>query len=78
MQLLVFCASIVSFILNAITGCSRVLYMGVVLMAGFFMLSGFSMYYGYSEKICEWHNIKGFYKKRAVSILPTYYIISIV
>ena len=53
--------------------------MGAVVMTGFFMLSGFSMYYGYSVKdLGDWNNIKGFYKKRAVGILPSYYVIAIV
>lgn len=52
--------------------------MGAVFMTAFFILSGFSLYYGYQEKTfsnisCIWQ----FYKKRAIGILPVYYVVAI-
>lgn len=52
--------------------------MGAVMMTGFFTLSGFSLSYSYSMKdFGEWGNIKNFYKKRVVGILPAYYFVYI-
>ncbi len=52
--------------------------MGAVFMTGFFMLSGFSMYYVYQG--CDFtklDRIVNFYKKRAVGILPNYYLVAL-
>lgn len=48
------------------------------MMTGFFMLSGFSLFYTYSsQELHDWNNIKLFYKKRAIGILPVYYVMAI-
>ncbi|MCF2680723.1 acyltransferase [Faecalicatena contorta] len=48
-------------------------------MTGFFIVSGFSLYYVYSEKeINDYTSIINFYKKRALTILPTYYLVHII
>lgn len=52
--------------------------MGACFMTGFFMLSGFIMFYVYAETdITELRHIVGFYKKRVVHILPTYYVVAV-
>lgn len=52
--------------------------MGAVFMTGFFMLSGFSLYYGYeTADFSHLKNIVNFYKKRAIGILPNYYVIAL-
>ena len=49
--------------------------MGAVFMTAFFMLSGFTLYLNYSEsRLCEWKETRRFYVKRAIGILPMYYI----
>lgn len=49
--------------------------MGAVFMTAFFMLSGFALYLNYSEsRLCEWKEARHFYWKRAIGILPMYYI----
>lgn len=52
--------------------------MGPIFMTGFFMLSGFSLYYSYeSTELTRIAAIKEFYKKRAASILPLYWFLSV-
>ncbi len=47
-------------------------------MTGFFMLSGFLLYYVYSGKDnSDITNIRSFYRKRAIEILPFYYYASL-
>lgn len=52
--------------------------MGAIAMTGFFLLSGYSLYQVYGEQdIMDKHNIGRFYIKRTISIVPLYYILSI-
>ena len=52
--------------------------MGAIAMSGFFMLSGFSIYYSNSDKNYNLNsNVKQFYFKRAISILPLYYVTAV-
>lgn len=52
--------------------------MGAVFMTGFFMLSGYLLYYIYESKnYSDIKEITAFYVKRAIGILPLYYIVSI-
>lgn len=51
---------------------------GAVAMTGFYMLSGYSLYLVYGEhNLIEKSNLSRFYIKRIFSILPLYYIVSI-
>ena len=51
--------------------------MGPIFMCMFFMLSGFSLYYVYSSRsLSDINELLLFYKKRAISILPLYYIVA--
>ncbi len=53
--------------------------MGAVFMTAFFMLSGFSIYINYaSENLQDIQQLKKFYLKRAVGILPMYYIAAVI
>lgn len=53
--------------------------MGGTAMTGFFLLSGYSNYYAYAEKdMSRLSEIKKFYKKKAVGILPSYYITALI
>ena len=46
------------------------------IMVGFFVLSGFSMYYSHSDKKLEtFPEIKQFWVKRLITIIPSYYLI---
>lgn len=52
--------------------------MGAIAMTGFFILSGFALYYTYSDKdFSTWDTVKVFYKKRAIGIIPLYYVCAI-
>lgn len=47
-----------------------------VMMSAFFMISGFSLFYIYSKKdMSKISNCIDFYKKRAISILPIYFLL---
>lgn len=49
------------------------------IMVSFFMVSGFSLYYSNAGKnLFEGDNLFSFYKKRAISILPLYFLVHIV
>lgn len=49
-----------------------------VMMSGFFILSGFSLYYVYSLKdMKDMKTTFDFYKKRAIAILPIYFLVII-
>ncbi len=51
--------------------------MGAIFMTGFFMLSGYTLFYSYQDKnFTNIKNITLFYGKRAVAILPVYYVIA--
>lgn len=51
---------------------------GAIAMTGFFMLSGYALYYSYSDKnLITVTEIKPFYIKRAITILPLYFFIAI-
>lgn len=53
--------------------------MGAIAMTGFFMLSGYALYITYSDKdLIKLREIKQFYIKRAITILPLYFFIAIV
>lgn len=53
--------------------------MGAIFMTGFFLMSGYVLYYIYSNRnLTEIGNIKNFYLKRVIGILPIYYVISLV
>ncbi len=53
--------------------------MGAVAMTGFFMLSGYALYITYSDKeLVKMRELKPFYIKRAITILPLYFFIAIV
>ncbi len=48
------------------------------IMVAFFMLSGFSLYYSNGDKnLFEGDNLFSFYRKRAISILPLYFLVCI-
>ena len=52
--------------------------MGAMFMTAFFMLSGFSLYINYSkENLCDLKQAKVFFIKRAIGILPMYYVAAI-
>ena len=52
---------------------------GAIAMTGFMMLSGFVLYMSYSRKdFTKISEIKIFYLKRLISILPLYYSIAII
>lgn len=52
--------------------------MGAIFMTGFFILSGYGIYTSNVKKdLTRLGEIKGFYKKRAISILPAYYVVAI-
>lgn len=52
--------------------------MGAMFMTAFFMLSGFSLYINYSEEnLCDLKQAKVFFIKRAIGILPMYYVAAI-
>lgn len=53
--------------------------MGAIFMTTFFMLSGFSLFISYADRsLMVLDNVKTFYQKRLIGILPLYYIIEIV
>ncbi len=53
--------------------------MGAVYMTGFFLLSGYVLYYTYSKRNLSCvENLKIFYLKRAIGILPLYYAVSLI
>lgn len=59
--------------------CDNFVRMGAVFMTGFFMLSGFVLHLTYSGKnLVQISNLKNFYLKRLIGILPVYYFSSIV
>ena len=50
--------------------------MGAIFMTAFFVLSGYVIYYTYQKKdLGKLANIKLFYKKRYITILPIYYLV---
>ena len=50
--------------------------MGAIFMTAFFVLSGYVIYYTYQKKdLGKLVNIKLFYKKRYITILPIYYLV---
>lgn len=52
--------------------------MGAIAMTGFFMLSGFSLFYVYeSDDMHALANVRRFYRKRLIGIMPSYYIIGL-
>ncbi len=52
--------------------------MGAIFMTAFFMLSGFSLYLNYQQvDLIRLENASAFYLKRFISIMPIYYIVSI-
>lgn len=52
---------------------------GHVFMTAFFMLSGFSLFIGYnSRNLIDIDNIKSFYIRRLIAVIPLYYLIVIV
>ena len=56
-----------------------VLRQGSIFMIAFFMLSGFTLFITYKHKnLWEIKEIKTFFKKRAISILPMYYVSAII
>lgn len=53
--------------------------MGAVFMTAFFMLSGFSLFVNYSGyNVIEIKNLKLFWVKRIIGILPMYYIVALI
>lgn len=53
--------------------------MGAIFMTAFFMLSGFSLFISNNTtNIIDLHNMKKFYIKRIISIVPMYYFIAII
>lgn len=53
--------------------------LGGIAMTGFFLLSGYSLYLAYSKKdLFDLSEIKSFYLKRSISILPLYFFIALV
>lgn len=52
--------------------------MGAIAMTGFFMLSGFSMFYVHKyDDMQAIVNVKKFYRKRLIGIIPSYYVIGL-
>ena len=52
--------------------------MGAIAMTGFFMLSGFSLFYVHGDDdMHTFANVKGFYRKRLIGIMPSYYIVGL-
>ena len=52
--------------------------MGAVAMTGFFMLSGYVLYHSYHlNDLSNIKNVKSFYLKRCIAILPDYYIVAV-
>ena len=52
--------------------------MGAIFMTAFFMLSGYVLYLTYNKKaLSQIGNIKNFYVKRAITIFPLYYFVSV-
>ena len=50
--------------------------MGAIFMTAFFMISGFSLFYTYDQtQIITLKELRKFYLKRIVGILPLYYIV---
>lgn len=53
--------------------------MGAIFMTGFFMLSGFVLFRTYQEReLFKMDALRNFYLKRAIGILPLYYLVSVV
>lgn len=53
--------------------------MGAIFMTGFFMMSGYVLFANYSgKKIIELPNLREFYLKRIIGIIPLYFIVSLV
>lgn len=53
--------------------------MGAIFMTGFFMLSGFVLFRTYQEReLFKMDVLRNFYLKRAIGILPLYYLVSVV
>lgn len=53
--------------------------MGAIVMTGFFMLSGFVLYLNYNKKnLIRLPDLKSFYLKRCISILPIYYAVALI
>ena len=52
--------------------------MGAIFMTGFYLLSGYALYYVYSKSdLGNLENIKMFYLKRVMGIMPLYYVMAI-
>ena len=52
--------------------------MGAIAMTGFFMLSGFFLFYVYeSDDMHALANVRRFYRKRLIRIMPSYYIVGL-
>lgn len=59
--------------------CNNFIDMGAICMTGFFLLSGFVLFSGYNNtNLLKIHNIKKFYLKRLIGIIPMYYLISLI
>ena len=57
-------------------GVDRFVSMGAIFMTAFFMISGFSLFYTYDQtQIITLKELRKFYLKRIVGILPLYYIV---
>ena len=53
--------------------------MGAIFMTGFFMLSGYALYYVYEGiNLNEIKNMKNFYLRRLVTIMPMYWLVAFV
>lgn len=78
------CLAVCAFHSQIHLGCSYgvlnyAIRMSATFMTAFFMLSGFSLYIVYHNLgMTEIHTVKTFYKKRLISILPMYYVISLI
>ena len=52
--------------------------MGAIYMTAFFLLSGFVLYLTYQKKdLSNINDVKLFYKKRLINILPAYYVVAL-
>lgn len=52
--------------------------MGAIAMTGFFLLSGYVLYISYADKdLTTLNDVKQFYLKRAITILPLYFFIAV-
>jgi len=52
--------------------------MGAVFMTAFFMISGYSLFVNYASKnLAEFQNMKPFWRKRFIGIVPLYYVASL-